>query len=117
MIREKDKDTCLSEDILTYGKLDVLEAFKSMDLHYYNINEDITESKWTDLLGVKQMTDIKMIIKTRPRYPSDRLTFSIANITKHRVILFFNIWLNLTGQFYIDVVLEDSLRNFLSSVI
>ena len=96
--------------------MDVLEAFESIDLHYYNINEDITESKWTDLLGVKQMTDIKMIIKTRPRYPSDRLTFSIEKITRHKVIVFLNIWLK-TDQFDVDVVLEDSQRNFLSSII
>ena len=102
---------------MTYGKLDVLEAFDGIDLHYYNINEDITRESIRRSFGVREMTKEKMMIKTRPRYPSDRLTFSIANITKHRVILFFNIWLNLTGQFYIDVVLEDSLRNFLSSVI
>ena len=106
----------LFKDILTLGKLDISEAFNGIDIEYYNINEDYRKSRF-DSFGVREMTKEKMMIKTRPRYPSDRLTFSIANITKHRVILFFNIWLNLPGQFYADVVLEDSKRNFLSSVI
>ena len=107
-----------SVDILTYGKMDVLEAFHGLNLHYYNITEDITESKYNSL-GVKQMSEMGLMIKTRSRYPSDRITFSLANITKHKIIIIFEIWLYFTGPGDVDVdlILEDSQRNFLSSLI
>ena len=54
---------------------------------------------------------------TRPTYPSSRLTFSIANLTKDKAIRFFNLGLILNEKYDIDVVLEDSKRNFLNSLI
>ena len=54
--------------------------------------------------------------KKRPSYPSTKNTFTIANITKGKTILFFNINLfNLNGRFDVDIIFEDSQRNFLSS--
>ena len=100
---------------MTYGKFDVLEAFDYIKLEYYNTEDAITERK-NESLRIKEMRDKNMVIKTRPRYPSDRLTFSISNITKHRNILFFDIWLK-PWKIDVDVVLEDSKRNFLNSLI
>ena len=65
------------------------------------------------------MTELKMMIETRPGYPSNKLTFSITNVTKGKAIPYIDIYLNYNAQFDadvgIDVFLEDSKRNFLNS--
>ena len=63
-----------------------------------------------------EMSDRKMLIDTRPRYPSNKLSFTIADIMNNTSIRFFNIFLNLNEQFDVAVVLEDSQRNLLSSL-
>ena len=63
------------------------------------------------------MTEKRMVIGTWPRYPSDQFTFSIANITKHKTIGYLGLDFNSNELFDVDVVLEDSKRNFLSSII
>ena len=90
------------------GKLDVSEIFEYMDLAYFNITDEITESQ--DLW----LEDMVTITK-RPTYPSSKLTFTIANETKNKAIRFLNILLSPNEQFDVDVVLEDSKRNFLNS--
>ena len=67
-------------------------------------------------MGCETATSIDPVC-TRPTYPSSRLTFSIANFTKDKAIRFFNIGLILNEKYDIDVVLEDSKRNFLNSLI
>ena len=96
----------------------MLEIFESIDLMYYNITDEITESETYDFgLNLTDKAGMTMTIDTRPTYPSSKLTFSIANLTKHKAIRFFNLGLFLNEQFDIDVVLEDSKRNFLNSFI
>ena len=60
---------------------------------------------------------MKMMIETRPSYPSDKLTFNVAGLTKDKVIKFFylNIYLILNEKYDVNVVLEDSKRNFMNS--
>ena len=96
------------------AKLDVSEVFEFMELLSYNMTDEITESQ-IDWFSLPNMT--KMMRETRPTYPSSKLTFSIANLAKHKAIRFFNLGLILNEQFDIDVVLEDSKRNFLNSLI
>ena len=57
---------------------------------------------------------MEMMVDTRLTYPSSKLTFSIANITKHKVIRFIDIQLILNGKIVVDTVLEDSKRNFMN---
>ena len=65
---------------------------------------------------VFELRDIlKMMVETRPTYPSDRLTFNQANITKAQSIRYFNIFFNLNNQFDVNVILEDKKRNFMNS--
>ena len=99
------------------AKLDVLNVFNSIDNVYYNITDDVAENQF-DSFSIKNMIEMKMLIETRPSYPSNKITFTTADITKGRTIRFINInfW-NLEGQFDLDVVLEDTQRNFLSSII
>ena len=99
------------------AKLDVLNVFDSIDNVYYNITGEVEENK-IDSYSIRNMTEMNMVIETRPSYPSNKITFTTADITKGITIRYINInLLNLKGQFDIDVVLEDSQRNFLSSII
>ena len=83
------------------------DVFNSIGLEYI---EDLSPD-----LSVENMTELEMVIETRPTYPSNKLTFSIADFTKDKVIQFFNIALNLNEQYDVDVVLEDSKRNNMNS--
>ena len=99
------------------AKLDVLNVFDSIDNVYYNITDEVTKNQF-DSFWIRNMTEMGMMIDTRPSYPSNKITFTTADITKGITIRYINInLLNLKGQFDIDVVLEDSQRNFLSSII
>ena len=90
-----------------------MEVFESLDIVYYN-----TENQDTfDTYSPTNMIEMKMMIKTRPRYPSNKLTFTIANIAKGKNIFFLNINLNSTAKFGIDLSLEDSKRNILNSFV
>ena len=92
----------------------MLDVLESTDFTYYVTDNQKTQSK-SDSFSVDEMTEMKMIIDARPRYPSNKLSFTIANITKDKPIRFFNIYLNLNEQFDVDVVLENSQRNLLNS--
>ncbi len=106
------------EDILAEAKLDVLEVFESADLKYDydNIKDQREENQWV-FLPFTNMTEMKMMIETRPRYPSDKFTFTIADLMKNKHIRWLDIGLNLKRRFDVDVVLEDSQRDFLSSIL
>ena len=94
-----------------------MKIFKSLEMAYYNIG-DLNAGSQFDVYLPSNMTEMKMMIETRPRYPSNKLTFTIANITKGLISRVFAIKLyNLNGGFDVDIVLEDSQRNFLSSIL
>ena len=92
----------------------MLDVFYGVDFNYY-VNDERTMNK-IDEFGVSEMIANNMMIKTRPRYPSDKLSLTIADITKDKLIRYFCIYLK-NGQFDLNVILEDSQRNFLSSFI
>ena len=114
-MKKEQKKIFASEDIFTDGKLDVLEIIDFVSFEYKNVSNKIVESQ-TEYFDLTNMTEMRMMIKTRPRYPTNTLTLSIANITNHKNIRFFNIWLQLNGQYDVDVVLEDSNRKCLNSI-
>ena len=93
------------------GKFDVSEILDSIALVYHNITNEISKSK-DDEYNLRKMTEMMMMVDSRPTYPSSKLTFSIANITKNKATRFFNIYLNLNGTVDVDIILEDSKRNF-----
>ena len=103
----------MSEDVWSKSKLDVLDTLARTEFNYYLTNQR-TYSK-SDFWGVRDMQEKNMMIETRPRYPSDKLSFTIADVTKEKSIRYLNIYLNLNGQFDVNVILESSQRNFLSS--
>ena len=51
-----------------------------------------------------------MILPTRSIYPSDKMTFTLANLHRDRTISFLNIYLEMNEQFDVALVLEDSKR-------
>ena len=93
----------------------MLDVFQSIKFSSYNV--DRKTKTVSPFYGVRKMTEKKMMIQTGPRYPSEKLSFSIANLTKDKPIRFFNLLLNFNEQFDVDLVLEDSHRNLLSSFI
>ena len=89
----------------------MLEVFAWVDL-LYSIPDEGEKGQWVSF----DETEMETMEKKRPSYPSTKNTFTIANITKGKTILFFNINLfNLNGRFDVDIIFEDSQRNFLSS--
>ena len=101
----------MCEDVWSESQLDVLDVFNHIELLYYNTITD----QCGERLSLPDMKERKMIIETRPRYPSNKLIFTTADITKNKAIRWFNVGFNLKRRFNVDVVLEDSQRNFLSS--
>ena len=87
----------------------MMKRFKYLEMAYYKPPSFEYYSYWP-----ANMTEMKMMIETRPRYPSNQLTFTIANITKG-TIRFVNIFLSSDAKFDVDLFLEDSKRNFLNS--
>ena len=94
----------------------MMKVFEGLTLSYYSITDEI-KGKQIDFNLLPNETEKRVMMEARPSYPSNKLTFTIANITKQKSIRSFNIWLRMNGQFDGDVVLEDSKRNFLNSLI
>ena len=55
-----------------------------------------------------------MILPTRSIYPSDKMTFTLADLPRDKTISFLNIYLEMNEQFDVSLVLEDSKRKELS---
>ena len=96
-----------SGDILAQAKLDVLEVFDWVTLEIKNTDEIDLE--------VANMTEMKMMIGTRPRYPSNKLTFTIANLTRGKITRYIALHFNSYVIFDVDLFLENSKRNLLNS--
>ena len=91
-----------------------MKAFESLEIVYYYTSDQNAGSQF-DTYWLANMTEMEMMIETRPRYPANKLTFTIANLTKGTTIRFININFNFNAIFDVDVLLEDSNRNFLNS--
>ena len=100
-----------SEDIWSQSRVDVKEVFEFLKIGHYNIT-DLDGGSQFDVYLPSNMTETKMMIKTRPRFPSNKLTFSIDNICKGRTFHFLDINLNYYAKYDVDLFLEDSNRNF-----
>ena len=91
-----------------------MKVFESFDMAYYNTTDqnaiEQLYSHWP-----ANMTKMKLMIETRPRYPSNKLTFNIADIAKGTTISFININIDSNATYDVDLFLEDSRRNFLNS--
>ena len=109
----KEQIIIFSEDVWSQSRIDVMKVFKSFEMAYDNIADQ--NSGGFDSYLPTNMVEMKMIIETRPRYPTNKLTFSIANLAKGKHIHFINIKLDSNADFHVAVSLEDSKRNFLNS--
>ena len=59
-----------------------MDVFDELEFDYYTTDMR-TESKYL-IFSVSDMIEKKMMIETRTRYPSDKLTFTIADIVKQK---------------------------------
>ena len=88
----------------------MLEVFDLIQLEFDGSNGEVVD------LYIEDMIRREMVIENqRPSFPSNKLTFNIAEETKDKIIKFFSICLNLNDQYDVDLVLEDSKRNFMNS--
>ena len=88
-----------------------MEVFEYLEMVYYDTeHQNVFDTYWPT-----NMTEMKMMIETRPRYPSNKLTFTIADIAKGTTIRYIDIEIYSNATFDVDLFLEDSRRNFLNS--
>ena len=52
------------------------------------------------------------LVETRSNFPSDKVTLNISDLTRDRFILWFNIFFKVNGKHHLDLLLEDSAREF-----
>ena len=78
----------LYSDIWRGSKFDVLDVFHKSELKYFT-KTDGKKSMRHDVFERRDISEMK--IETRPTYPSDRLTFAQANISRALSIRYFNI--------------------------
>ena len=92
----------------------MMEIFGLLRIAYYTTSD---ASVKYNFYWHKKMIKLEMMIETRPRYPSNKKTFTIANITKGKIIPYIDIILNPFAKFDadVDVFLEDTRRNFPNS--
>ena len=111
------------QDVWSESGVDVMKAFDSVGLFTAEKNTipDTADKNafplyHFDFYGPTKMSEMQMMIDTRPtRYPSNKRTFTIADITKNKQIRTLDIYLNLNAKFDVNVLLEDSKSNFLNS--
>ena len=89
-----------------------MKIFEYLEVSYYNTEDDNRGSIF-DYYTPTNMTE--MMIKTRPRYPSNKLTFTIANLIKGKIIRYVALYFNSYVITDVDLFLEDSRRNLLNS--
>ena len=77
----------------------MLDVFDDLEFDYYTTDLR-TEIKYL-IFSVSDMIEKKMMIETRTRYPSDKLTFTIADIIKEKPVRSLNIFLDLNEQFHV----------------
>ena len=79
--------------------------FENGILYYYSGPGESTNFK---MFGRKDF----QLNNTGTTYPSDKLSLNIANLTKSKVMRWFNMEFQLNGKYDVDILLEDSQRNF-----
>ena len=93
------------------SKLEFLDIFDVGILASYDVR-DGEKKLYYEKFDEARM--LEMRIDTRPSFPSDKTTFSLANITRHRNIRYFSAVLQSNMTFDLEVLLEDSFRNSLN---
>ena len=100
-------------DILEKSKFSALDVFNFVSLDYWYTGSEGREYN-TILFNLTDLENNSMILPTRSIYPSDKMTFTLANLTRDKSISFLNIYLDLNNKFDVGLVLEDSKRKELS---
>ena len=100
-------------DILEKNKFSILDVFTWVSLDYW-----YTGSKGRQfdsiLFNLTTLENNTMLLPTRSTYPSDKITFTLADLPRDKTLTFLNIYLHLNEQFDVALILEDSKRKELS---
>ena len=90
--------------MLEISKFNVSKDFEITEIVSYNLKDDE---------AVLDMKYNNMMIRSRPTYPTDRVTYNFANLTRNKKIhhIAFSS-LDENYQFAFHLMLEDSLRKF-----
>ena len=92
-----------------------MDVFNSVGLDYwYTESEGKEFNRGYMSFNMTDLENNSMILPTRSIYPSDKMTFALANLTRDKSISFLNIYLDLNNKFDVGLVLEDSKRKELS---
>ena len=100
-------------EILQECKFSVLDLFNSVGLDYWYTESDGRQFEST-FFNLTTLENNSMILPTRSIYPSDKMTFTLADLPRDKTIISFNIYLEMNEQFDVALVLEDSKRKELS---
>ena len=67
-------------------------VFRALEMAYFNTTDQNAGGQFNlYYLLPTDMTERNMMIETRPRYPSNKLTFTIANLAKGTTIRYIDI--------------------------
>ena len=97
--------------MLEKSRFDVLDDYLEAEIVSYSLNDEepVLDIKWLNQSNIGD----NMMIRSRPTYPSDKMTFNFANLTRNKKIhhIAFSS-LDENYRFAFHLMLEDSLRKF-----
>ena len=89
------------------SKFDVYELLKYVDLSYITVVEG--KKRWNTIL-MNQSSIRNYEIRTKPSYPSDKLTLDFKELARHKNITWLEFYIKTDGEHDIHLLLEDSRR-------
>ena len=100
----------LSLDIYKKSKLDISESLSSIWIQYLDYDAHGIDDSEIDKTAMKEF-----LVDTKAIYPSDMQTFRLDTIVKGKIIRWLTFYINLTEDYDVDILLEDSKRSIINS--
>ena len=100
--------------MLELSKFNVSKDFEITEIVSYNLKDDeaVLNTEWLELWNMKYNN---MMIRSRPTYPTDRVTYNFANLTRNKKLRHISFYLRVNHTYAFHLMLEDSLRKFWTS--
>ena len=89
------------------SKYDAYELLKQVDLNYVTV---VDEKKRWDTIQMNQSSLRNYEIRTKPSYPSEKLTLDIKKLARHKNITWLEFYIKIDGEHDVHLLLEDSRR-------
>ena len=100
----------LSLDIYKKSKLDISESLSSIWIQYLDYDAHGIDDSEIDKTAMKEF-----LVDTKAIYPSDMQTFRLDTIVKGKIIRWLTFYINITEDYDVDILLEDSKRSIINS--